>query len=325
MAARHRPQHSNDRRPKKGSKPSVRSGKTVRSQSSSRPKKRAPKKEIPYDPASRSAKANDFSDGEGDLIYGRHAVLALLEGERPLNRLWVNHRLMGDPRVRDLVQQTKSQGTVVDRVDPQHLDWIVPQGNHQGMIAQVSPYAYLALEDLIEKAKAANDQPVIVIADGIVDPRNLGAIARTIEAIGAQGLVLPQRRAASINSTTMKVAAGALETLPVARVINLRRALQTLKDSGFWIYGMMSEASQALHETDFTGPIGLVVGNEGEGLSLQVQHSCDVLVSIPLQGSIPSLNASVASGMALYEVYRQRWLTGLPFNRLKEYTLGKET
>jgi 23S rRNA (guanosine2251-2'-O)-methyltransferase len=146
------------------------------------------------------------------------------------------------------------------------------------------------------------------MAEGLTDPHNLGAIIRTSEAIGAQGLILPQRRAVGITSTVMKVAAGALETFPVARVVNLNRALEELKQAGFWIYGTSATASQPVYQVNFSGPIVLVVGSEGEGLSRLIEQSCDVLVSIPLEGTTPSLNVSVATGMTLYEIYRQRRL-----------------
>jgi 23S rRNA (guanosine2251-2'-O)-methyltransferase len=142
----------------------------------------------------------------------------------------------------------------------------------------------------------------------MTDPHNLGAIIRTAEALGAQGIVIPQRRAVGITSVVAKVAAGALEAIPVARVVNLNQALEELKESGFWIYGLAPSANESLHTLSLKGPIVLVVGAEGEGLSLLTQRHCDVLASIPLQGKTASLNASVAAGMALYEIFRQRWL-----------------
>jgi 23S rRNA (guanosine2251-2'-O)-methyltransferase len=180
--------------------------------------------------------------------------------------------------------------------------------NHQGIVAQVAPHDYVDLEDLIEQAKSVSDQPVIVVAEGITDPQNLGSIARTAEALGAQGIVIPQRRAVGITSTVLKVAAGALEHLPIARVVNLSRALEQLKQAGFWIYGTSAEAEQPIYQVKFTDrePIVLVIGSEGEGLSLLTQKSCDHLVSIPLNGKTPSLNAANAASMCLYEIYRQR-------------------
>ncbi|MDX2216630.1 MAG: 23S rRNA (guanosine(2251)-2'-O)-methyltransferase RlmB [Oculatellaceae cyanobacterium bins.114] len=247
------------------------------------------------------------TEAETDLIYGRHPVLTVLESQRTLHRIWIASRLRYDPRFHTLIEQAKLNGAVIDEVDQRRLDQITQGANHQGIAAQVSPYAYLELSELIQKAKAASDQPVLIAVDGITDPHNLGAIVRTAEAIGAQGLIIPQRRTVGITSTVVKVAAGALETFPVARVVNLSRALEDLKKAGFWIYGAASTASQSAHSVKFNGSTALVIGSEGEGLSLLTQRNCDVLVSVPLHGNTPSLNASVATGMLLYEIYRQRW------------------
>ena len=258
----------------------------------------------------------DTESEENDLIYGRHPVLAALENQRQLNRIWITPRLRYDPRFHTVLLQAKANGTVIDEVEPQRLSYLVPGANHQGVVAQVAPYEYVELGDLIDRAKAATTQPLLVVADGITDPHNLGAIIRTAEALGAQGLVIPQRRASGITSTVKKVAAGALETFPVSRVVNLSRALEELKAAEFWIYGTSAEASQPIPAVKFSGPIVLVIGSEGEGLSLAVQRCCDVLVSIPLAGKTPSLNASVAAGMVLYEIYRQRHGNSFDFANL---------
>ncbi|NMG05859.1 23S rRNA (guanosine(2251)-2'-O)-methyltransferase RlmB [Brasilonema sp. UFV-L1] len=251
-----------------------------------------------------------------DLIYGRHPVLSALENERDLNRIWITSRLRYDPRFHSLILRAKENGTIVDEVEPRRLDQITEQANHQGVAAQIAPYAYIDLDELMTKAQSVTD-PVIVVADGITDPHNLGAIIRTAEALGAQGMVIPQRRASGITSTVMKVAAGALENFPVVRAVNLQRALEELKAVGFWIYGTATEASQPIHTVKFNGPIVLVVGSEGEGISILTQRHCDFLVSIPLQGKTPSLNASVAAGMALYEIYRHRWINTIHLDRLR--------
>ncbi|MTJ54684.1 23S rRNA (guanosine(2251)-2'-O)-methyltransferase RlmB [Anabaena sp. UHCC 0253] len=263
------------------------------------------------------------STEESDLIYGRHPVLTALENERSINRLWITTRLRYDPRFHHLILQAKDNGAVIDEVEPMRLDQITGRANHQGIAAQIAPYSYIELEDLISQAKSVTD-PVIVVADGITDPHNLGAIIRTAEAIGAHGLVIPQRRAAGITSTVVKVAAGALESFPVSRVVNLGRALEQLKEEGFWIYGTAATGSEPLQTVKFSGPVVLVVGGEGEGLSMLTQRSCDVLVSIPLQGKTPSLNASVATGMALYEIYRQKSLNTLYLDKLQTISLKKE-
>lgn len=286
-------------------KPYVKS-RSQRSQRSERPHgDRQPKIVSQATPA-----AEDSEDS--DLIYGRHPVLAALEGDRQLNRIWITAKLRYDPRFHSLVQDAKAKGTAIDEVDIQRLDRMTRGANHQGVAAQISPYTYLELGDLIDRAKASTDAPVIVIVDSLTDPHNLGAIIRTTEAMGAQGVVIPQRRAVGVTSSVMKVAAGALEHLPIARVVNLSRALEALKEAGFWIYGTTDRSSKLLHTIDLRGAVGLVVGSEGEGLSLLTQRCCDDLVSIPLSGKTPSLNASVATAIALYEVYRQRWSQKLP-------------
>jgi 23S rRNA (guanosine2251-2'-O)-methyltransferase len=243
-----------------------------------------------------------------DYLFGKHSVFTAIEKERQINKIWVLSKLRHHPSFFTLIDQAKSNGTVVDEVDAQRLSYLANGGNHQGIVAQVAPHDYLEIEDLITQALAATDGPIIVVADGITDPQNLGSIVRTAEALGAQGVVIPQRRAVGITSTVLKVAAGALEHLPVARVVNLSRALTQLKEAGFWIYGTMAEAEQAIHTVDFTDrrPVVLAIGSEGDGLSLLTQKSCDHLVSIPLKGKTPSLNVANAAAMCLYEISRQR-------------------
>ncbi len=282
-------------------------------------------------PGNRSAEvpANDRlnitpEEPNPDLIYGRHAVEAAIEGNRSLNRLWVNEKLRYDSRFRPLVIAAKANGAVIDEVDGLRLTQMTQGANHQGIVAQVAAYGYLDLESLVAQAKKTARRPVIIAADGITDPHNLGAIVRSAEAIGAQGIVIPQRRAVGITSTVAKVAAGALENIPIARVINLGRSLEFLKKEGFWIYGLAAEAAQPIHTADFSAPVVLVVGAEGSGLSLSVQSLCDVLVSIELKGKTPSLNASVATGMALYEIYRQTWINKLPALKMDVVATGIE-
>ncbi len=255
----------------------------------------------------RHSNADEQPDESPDLIYGKHSVIAALEGDRSLNRIWILSRLRYSPPFHELLITAKANGTVIDEVEPKRLAQLTNGATHQGIAAQVAPYEYFDIDDLITKAKESSEKPVIVVADGITDPHNLGAIIRTVEAIGAQGLVIPQRRAAAITSTVMKVAAGALENIAIARVVNLARALEQLKEAGFWIYGTAGDVGQSITETDFAAATVLVVGSEGDGLGVTTQRHCDVLVSIPLTGHTPSLNASVATGMVLYEVYRQRW------------------
>lgn len=272
-----------------------------------KPVRKESQESVRLDPMSTEETALTHTEEESDLLYGRHPVLAALENQRQLNRVWIVPQLRYDSRFHSLLLQAKAKGTVIDEVEPRRLSQITEGANHQGVVAQVAPYPYQELGDLIEKAKLTAEQPVLVVCDGINDPHNLGAIIRTAEALGAQGLVIPQRRAVGVTSTVMKVAAGALETFPIARVVNLTRALEELKAAGFWIYGTTAGTGKLLHTVQFSGPVVLVVGSEGNGLSMRTQSCCDVLVSIPLQGKTPSLNASVAAAMTLYETYRQRW------------------
>jgi 23S rRNA (guanosine2251-2'-O)-methyltransferase len=247
------------------------------------------------------------STEQTDYLYGKHPVLSALESGRQINRIWLLSKLRYDPQFSLLVNKAKDSGAIIDEVDPRRLSQICDGGNHQGIVAQVAPYHYLDLSELIEKAKAVNDHPVILVADSITDPQNLGSMIRTAEALGIQGMVIPQRRAVGITSVVQKVAAGALEHLPVARVTNLSRALQELKEAGFWIYGTTATATTNIHDVKFDGPVVIVVGAEGEGLSLLTENTCDFLVSIPLTGKTASLNAATAAAMSLYEIQRQRW------------------
>jgi 23S rRNA (guanosine2251-2'-O)-methyltransferase len=272
---------------------------------------------------SESVPVEVVEQDEPELIYGRHPVLTAMENQRTLNRIWITTRLRYDERFHSLLTEAKGHGTVIDEVDPRRLDQITDGANHQGVVAQVAPYAYVELTDLIEQAKATCEQPVLIVADGITDPHNLGAIIRTAEAMGAQGLVIPQRRAVGITATVAKVAAGALETFAVSRVVNLSRALEEMKAAGFWTYGLAAEGTQLLQSVQFSGAIALIIGAEGEGLSLLIQRDCDHLVSIPLAGKTPSLNASVASGMAIYEIYRQRQSKPLHLDRFNSTWLKK--
>lgn len=259
----------------------------------------------------RPAEEEAAPSEDNDLLYGRHAVLAALEGDRQLNRVWIIPRLFYDSRFRTLLVEAKGKGTVIDEVDNFRLNQLTQGGNHQGIAAQIAPYRYRDLDELIQQAKANAVDPVLVVLDSITDPQNLGAIIRTAEAFGAQGLIMPQRRAVGITSTVMKVAAGALEHFPVARVVNLSRALEELKSAGFWIYGTVAGQGKSIDQIELRGALGLVIGSEGQGLSMLTQRHCDHLISIPLGGKTPSLNASIAAAIGLYEVYRQRSISKL--------------
>ncbi|MEI6428959.1 MAG: 23S rRNA (guanosine(2251)-2'-O)-methyltransferase RlmB [Pseudanabaena sp. ELA607] len=254
-------------------------------------------------------------DNEG-LIYGRHPAQAVLASDRTINRVWITPQLRYSADFLPLIDEAKASGAVIAEVENKRLDHLTNNARHQGVAVQVSAHEYMELGEMIEQAKTKTPQPVILVIDGITDPQNLGAIVRSAAGLGAQGIIIPQRRAVGITATVAKVAAGTLDDVPIARVVNLTRAIEQLKESGFWIYGTVASGGDAMHRVKFSGAIALVIGGEGDGLSLLVQKNCDVLVSIPLDGKVESLNASVATGMALYEIFRQRWVNTLTLNTL---------
>ena len=246
-----------------------------------------------------------------DLIWGRHTALAALEAGRPLHRIWCTTELRFSPRFLQLLREAKASGVLVEEVTWARLGQISGGAVHQGIVLQPAAAATLQLESLIEGCRALGDSPLLIAVDGLTDPQNLGAIVRSAEALGAHGMVLPQRRNAGLTGSVAKVAAGALEHLPVARVVNLNRSLEALKQEGYRVIGLAAEGTVTLEEADLSGPLVLVTGSEAEGLSLLTRRGCDQLVRIPLRGTTPSLNASVATALLLYEVARRSWMAGL--------------
>jgi len=242
------------------------------------------------------------------ILYVIHPVEQALAAGRPLERLLVA-RAGEHGRVKKLIDAARRARVSVRFVSREELDREAGTREHQGVVAVVGSKRYLDLEDLLAQAK----QPALfVLLDGIEDPHNLGAILRTAYCAGADGVVLPERRAAGITPVAEKSSAGASEHLAVARVTNLNRALEQLKEAGVWLVGLDERGTQSFTEVDLTGPTGIVLGGEGKGLHEQVRAKCDFLVSIPTAGAIRSLNVSVAAGVVLYEVVRQRRAKGVP-------------
>ncbi len=246
-----------------------------------------------------------------DLIWGRHPAQAALEGGRPVHRIWCTPELRFSPRFLQLLREAKASGVLVEEVTWARLGQLTGGAVHQGIVLQVAAAETLDLTSLIEGCRTVGEPPLLMALDGITDPHNLGAIARSAEALGAHGMVLPQRRSAGLTGSVAKVAAGALEHLPVARVVNLNRALETLKEEGYRVVGLASEGTVSLEQADLEGPLVIVTGSESDGLAMLTRKHCDQLVSIPLRGATPSLNASVATAMLLYEVARRGWMQGL--------------
>jgi 23S rRNA (guanosine2251-2'-O)-methyltransferase len=244
-------------------------------------------------------------EDETELLYGKQTVRSALEKGRTLNRLWIIDQLRYDGRFLPLIEEAKNKGTVIDVVDRKRLDQITQGENHQGVVAQVAAYTYWELEDLIQQS-AKDPEPMILVLDGIEDPQNLGSLIRTAEALGVNGLIIPQRRASGVTATVSRVAAGAVEHLAIARVVNLNQALERLKEAGYWVVGAEASGERSVSAMDLKGPLVVVVGSEGKGISLLTQKLCDFICHIPLKGRTPSLNAGVAGGIILYEVSRQR-------------------
>ncbi len=246
-----------------------------------------------------------------DLIWGRHSSLAVLEGGRPVHRVWCTPEMRFSPRFLQLLREAKASGVLVEEVTWARLGQISGGAVHQGIVLQPAAAETLDLKSLIEGCGALGEAPLLMAVDGLTDPHNLGAILRSAEALGAHGMVLPQRRNAGLTGSVAKVAAGALEHLPVARVVNLNRSLETLKQEGYRVIGLAEEGSVTLEEANLEGPLVVVTGSEGDGLSLLTRRNCDQLVRIPLRGATPSLNASVATALLLYEIARRGWMAGL--------------
>lgn len=246
--------------------------------------------------------AMDALEGNENLLVGRNPIREALKSGRPVEKLLV---AQGDlsGAARDIVRMAREAGAVVQQVDRSRLDKIYPA--HQGMLAYVAAVEYKTLEDLLENARTKGEAPFLIVLDGITDPHNLGAIIRSAECAGAHGVIVPERRAAGLGPAAAKAAAGALNYMPIARVKNLNRAIEELKAAGVWVCGTAMDGENALM-VDLTGPVALVIGSEGDGISRLTLEKCDRTLTLPMKGNIDSLNASVAAGILMYEVLRAR-------------------
>lgn len=240
-----------------------------------------------------------------EFIAGRNGVLEALKAGRPINKILV---AKGERQgsVREIIALAREQGLVVQDVDSAKLDSLTQGLKHQGVVAAASPVDYVEVSDLWGKAGEKNEPPFFILLDELEDPHNLGAILRTADAAGAHGVLIPRRRSCPLSGTVAKTSAGAIEYVPVARIGNVAQTLNELKKRGCWIVGADMTGSQNYYQADLTGPIVVVIGNEGQGLSRLTKETCDFLVKIPMKGKIASLNASVACSLILYEVFRQR-------------------
>ena len=240
-----------------------------------------------------------------DLIIGRNAVIEALKSDRTIECVYVSKGdLEGSIKV--ALGLAKDRGVVIKEADRRKLDTMCDGLNHQGIVARVTPFKYCEVNDILEDAKRKEQQPFIVILDEIEDPHNLGSIIRTAETAGCNGVIIPKRRAASVNSTVNKTSAGAVEHMKIAKVTNINATIDMLKEQGIWIYGADIDGKDYSYNTDFSGPCALIIGSEGKGISSLTLKKCDLLVKIPMIGKINSLNASVAGGIMMYEVLKGR-------------------
>lgn len=237
-------------------------------------------------------------------IEGRNAVLEAFRSGKTIDKLFVLDGCQDGP-VKSITREAKKQDTIINYVKKERLDQMSETGKHQGVIAFAAAYEYAEVEEILEIAEKKGEPPFLILLDGIEDPHNLGAVIRTANLSGAHGVIIPKRRAAGLTATVAKTSAGALNYTPVAKVTNLVKTIEELKQKGIW-FACADMGGASMYQTDLKGPIGLVIGGEGEGVSRLVKEKCDFVVSIPMKGEIDSLNASVAAGVLAYEIVRQR-------------------
>lgn len=239
-----------------------------------------------------------------NIICGRNPVLEALRSGREIDRLLVAHGT-GGGSVTAIIAKCRAKGILIKEISPQKLDYYCGGANHQGVAVMFASQEYAAVDDMFALAETRGEKPFLIICDEIEDPHNLGAIIRTAEATGVHGVIIPERRSASLNATVAKAACGALEYVPVARVTNIANTIDALKQRGVWVFGADMDGDDYTR-TDFDTPCALVIGNEGKGIGALTAKECDAVISLPMCGKINSLNASVAAGILMYEVVRSR-------------------
>ena len=239
-----------------------------------------------------------------EQIEGRNAVLEAFRSGKCVDKLFILDGCQDGP-VRTIAREARKTDTIINYVSKERLDQLSETHAHQGVIAQVAAYDYSTVDEILARAEEKGEAPFLIILDNVEDPHNLGAIIRTANLAGAHGVIIPKRRAVGLTSTVAKTSAGAINYTPVAKVTNIVRTIEELKEKGIW-FVCADMGGETMYDLDLTGPMGLVIGNEGEGVSRLVREACDFTASIPMQGDIDSLNASVAAGVLAYEIVRQR-------------------
>ncbi len=254
--------------------------------------------------ANVTAEGTFAEEENSSRIEGRNAVIEAYRSGKTVDKLFVQEGLQDGP-IMTVLREAKKAGTMVNRVSKDRLEQMSFTGRHQGVIAQIASYPYAEVEDILKKAEENGEPPFIFLLDDIEDPHNLGAIVRTANLCGAHGVIIPKRRAVGLTATVAKASAGALNYTPVARVTNLGRTIEELKEKGLW-FVCADMGGERMYDLNLTGAIGVVIGNEGNGVSKLIREKCDYVASIPMKGDIDSLNASVAAGVLAYEIVRQR-------------------
>lgn len=247
----------------------------------------------------------EMNEIKSQVIEGRNAVLEAFRSGKSIDKLYVLDGCQDGP-VRSIIREAKKHDTILQFVTKERLSQLSETGKHQGVIAMAAAYEYATVEDMLELAKSKGEDPFLILLDNIEDPHNLGAIIRTANLAGAHGVIIPKRRAVGLTATVARTSAGALNYTPVAKVTNLVKTMEELKEKGLW-FVCADMDGDVMYRVNMKGPIGLVIGNEGEGVGRLVKENCDMTASIPMKGNIDSLNASVAAGVLAYEIVRQRF------------------
>jgi 23S rRNA (guanosine2251-2'-O)-methyltransferase len=242
---------------------------------------------------------------EHEFIAGKHSVLEALRSGRTIHKIWISDHIQ-KATLQVVLEEAKQAGVIVQKTDKRKCDELANGEHNQGIVAQVAAYRYAEIEELFEVARASNLDPFFLILDEIEDPHNLGSIIRTAECAGVHGIIIPKRRSAGLTATVSKISAGAAEHVKVARVTNIAQTIDYLKKRGVWIAGTDVATKQSIYEGDFCLPLAIVIGNEGKGIGRLVKEKCDFTFRLPMFGQLNSLNASVAAGLFMYEVVRQR-------------------
>lgn len=244
------------------------------------------------------------NENNENIIEGRNPVIEVLKSGRTVEKLFIAKGAI-EGSLKMIISMAKDMGIVVSEVDRKKLDDMSTTNSHQGVIALVSPYTYSSIDEILELAREKGEEPFVVILDEIEDPHNLGSIIRSANVHGAHGIIIPKRRSALVTATVAKASAGAVEYTRIAKMTNLNQAIKELKEKGLWVIGTDMDG-EVCYKSNLTGPVAIVIGSEGKGISRLVKENCDGVVSIPMQGEINSLNASVAAGIIMYEIIRQR-------------------